>query len=93
LPLVRSAVVELPAMTETGLYEIRDGDRLYDRLAVNLLDGAESDLGSLAPGRRPPADPTDVGFFPVDQPLTWWLFAALILTLAAVLLDWRVLRR
>ncbi len=92
-PLVRSAVVDLPALSETGLYEIRDGDRAYDTFAVNFFDAVESDLQQLGPGQRPPADAEDVGFFPVDQPLSWWLLAALILTLAAVMLDWRVVGR
>lgn len=92
-PLVRSAVVDLPALSDVGLYELRDGDRLYDRFAVNFFDAVESDLRQLGSGHRSPADAEDVGFFPVDQPLSWWLLAALILTLAAVMLDWRVLKQ
>lgn len=92
-PLVRSAVVDLPGLMDTGLYDIRDGDRVYDTFAVNFFDAVESDLQQLGPGQRPAAGAEDVGFFPVDQPLSWWLLAALILTLLAVLLDWRVLKR
>lgn len=91
--LVRSAVIDLPALGDVGLYEIRDGDRVYDTFAVNFFDAVESDLRPLGPGHRPPAGAEDVGFFPVDQPLSWWLLASLILTLAAVMLDWRVLKR
>lgn len=92
-PLVRSVVVDLPALSDVGLYELRDGDRLYDSFAVNFFDAIESDLRRLGSGHRSPADAEDVGFFPVDQPLTWWLLTAMILTLAAMLLDWRVLRQ
>lgn len=90
-PLVRAGIVHLPSLSRTGLYEIRNGEQSYDQLAVNFFDPAESELQTLGPGHRPPAAPEDVGFFPIDQPLSWWILAALLLTLVAVLGDWKVL--
>src|SRR5262249_17496704 len=50
--VAKTSLVELPALEETGVYQINDGDKTIGRFAMNLFDAEESDLRNLVPGRR-----------------------------------------
>ncbi len=89
--LERTSPVEIAPLTETGVYEILDGESLIDRFAVNFHDLAESDLKRLEPGRRAAAQPAR-GEVALDNPYSLLIAAAVLLILLAVLSDWYVLR-
>lgn len=91
--LVRANVIELPPLDETGIYSIKDGDRVVGEFAIGFFDPEESTLGGLRPGHRDPASPTtDEAGLLLDQPLTWVILVGIVLTAFAALADWRVLR-
>lgn len=91
-PLARARLVELPPLSETGIYEIRDGGQSLGRFAVNFFDPAESTLTNLRTGHRAPIIADPHAAFRLDSPYSWLILLGLAAILAAVLLDWRVLR-
>ena len=91
--VARTSVVELPALDETGVYEVKDGENVVGRFAVNLFDAEESDLRNLVPGRREAKAEAATGTISLDNPYSWFILAALLLILAALFGDWFVLRR
>jgi hypothetical protein len=90
--IARTSVVDLPALEETGIYDIKEGENPVGRFAVNFFDAEESDLRNLVPGRRASKSEAATGSIALDNPHSWVILAALLLILAAVLGDWFVLR-
>jgi len=91
-PLARSSPVELPPLEETGVFEVRDGEALVGRFAVNFHDADESSLVELAPGVRAAPRPDQGSLYRVDNPYSWLLMAGMACVLLAVILDWKVLQ-
>jgi hypothetical protein len=91
--IAKTSIVELPALEETGLYEVKDGENLVGRFAINLFDAEESDLRNLVPGRRAAKTETTTGAIALDNPYSWFILAAVLLILMAVFSDWFVLKQ
>jgi hypothetical protein len=92
-PLARGPVVEIPPLQQTGIYEVRDGDRSIGRFAVNFHDPVESNLSTLGPGLRDAVSEPPVLSYRLDDPFSWLIAAGIAIILAAVLADWFVLDR
>jgi hypothetical protein len=90
--LARSSVVELPALDDTGVHEVREEDRVIGRFAVNFFDPVESTLSSLHTAVREPVETATSGDFTLDNPYSWLVLLGLVAILGAVLSDWRTLR-
>ena len=91
--LSRESFVEFSDLSEPGVYEMRLGDRVWDRFAVNFIDPAESDLMTLFGGHHSPkAQERDKNLFHLDQPYTWAMWLGLLAIIATLLADWRVLQ-
>lgn len=81
--LPRLANVEIPPLTATGEYEIRDQSESPGRFAVNFFDARESDLSKLSPGLNSPAEQSEAAFVTADfAPWVWMLLIAAVLTIA-----------
>jgi Ca-activated chloride channel homolog len=93
--VAKTSLVELSALDldETGVYEVKEGEKSVGRFAVNLFDAEESDLRNLVPGRRDAKSATATGSIALDNPYSWLILAALLLILVAVFADWFVLKR
>jgi hypothetical protein len=93
-PLIRDRqdVVEMAGLEDTGVYQIRRGEQVFEELAVNFFDPEESMLLSLAPGRRTPPKQFEPTLLRIDNPYSWLIVLSVLLILAAVLLDWQVVR-
>lgn len=94
VPLVIEAdgMIVVERLDRPGVREIRAGNNLVDRLAVNFVDPTESTLTHLESRVIPPlVEPPPPTLRP-DDPFTWLLIAAVILILLALFLDWAVLR-
>jgi hypothetical protein len=92
-PLARGPVVEIPPLQQTGIYEVRDGDRSIGRFAVNFHDPVESNLSTLGPGLRDAVSEPPALAYRLDDPFSWLIAAGIAIILAAVLADWFVLDR
>jgi hypothetical protein len=92
-PLARGPVVEIPPLQQTGIYEVRDGDRSIGRFAVNFHDPVESNLSTLGPGLRDAVSEPPALSYRLDDPFSWLIAAGIAIILAAVLADWFVLDR
>ncbi len=90
--LARTALVELPVLSDTGIYTLRDGETPIDRFAVNFHDPQESTLLSLGSGARSPAITKSPSEFELDNPFSWVVLAGLVLILVVAFLDWHVLK-
>lgn len=85
-------MIVVERLDRPGVREIRAGNNLVDRLAVNFVDPTESTLTHLESRVIPPlVEPPPPTLRP-DDPFTWLLIAAVILILLALFLDWAVLR-
>jgi hypothetical protein len=93
-PLIRDRqdVVEMAGLEDTGVYQIRRGAQVFEELAVNFFDPEESTLLNLAPGRRTPPKQFEPTLLRIDNPYSWLIVLSVLLILAAVLLDWHVVR-
>lgn len=91
-PLARSNPVEIPPLDETGVFEVRDGEKSIGRFAVNFHDPQESSLVDLAPGVRAPTSTEEPVRYSVDNPYSWLMMGAIALILVVVFLDWLVLK-
>jgi hypothetical protein len=93
-PLARDTrgVVEIAGLDRPGVYEIREGDTLVDRFAVNFHDPRESVLTDLGSGTHEPEDATFDESFRLDNPYSWLILLALGVVVTAALVDWRVVR-
>jgi Ca-activated chloride channel homolog len=92
-PLARGPVVEIPPLQQTGIYEVRDGDRSIGRFAVNFHDPVESNLSTLGPGLRDAVSERPALAYRLDDPFSWLIASGIAIILAAVLADWLVLDR
>ena len=90
--LVRSAVVELPPLDETGFFQVKDGEEVLGEFAVNFFDADESDLTTRRPGNRLPPPGEEGTEYTIDNPFTWAILAALVLIMVLAFADWYVLR-
>jgi hypothetical protein len=93
-PLIRDRhdVVEIAGLGTTGIHEIRQAVRPLDRFAVNFFDPQESSLLTITPGRRTPPQEYEPTLLRIDNPYSWLIVLAVLMGLAAVLLDWHVVR-
>lgn len=91
-PLIRTPVVEVPPLEDTGVYDIRNGEQSFGRFAVNFVDPDESTLTNLAPGRQAPAELNETDGFLLDQPYSWLIMLAVLCIALAVFVDWWVLK-
>src|SRR5690606_18036094 len=93
-PLIgdRNGLIEITRLDETGVYQIRDGNRSLGEFAVNFFDDDESTLSGLSPGERQPRAESEESRLSVDDPYSWLMAAAILILLAAILADWYVLR-
>lgn len=91
--IARTSLVELPAPAETGVYEVKDGESLVGRFAVNFFDAEESDLRNLFPGHRAAKDEKGSTSISLDNPYSWVILAALLMIFGIVFADWFVLKR
>jgi hypothetical protein len=76
-----------------GVYEIRDDKQTYGQFAVNFFDAEESSLSRLAPGNRDAVQADEQLKLDLDDPYSWVIMLGSALVLAAVVMDWRVLKR
>jgi hypothetical protein len=93
LPLARGAIVEIPLLQQTGIYEVRDDDRSIGRFAVNFHDPVESNLTTLGPGVRDAVSEPAALAYRLDDPFSWLIAGGIAVVLAAILADWFVLDR
>ncbi len=93
-PLIRDRndLVEIAGIEQTGVYGIQEGSTLHGEFAVNFFDPEESSLRSISPGRHEPTVAFEATKLRLDNPYSWLILIAILLTLAAVLGDWYVLR-
>jgi hypothetical protein len=90
--IARASLVELSPPDETGIYEIKSGNDLAGRFAVHFQDADESDLRTLAPGRRAAKNAEGVSAISLDSSFSWLVLLGLALIIATILADWFVLR-
>jgi hypothetical protein len=83
--------VDMDSIEQTGLYELREGDLVLDRLAVNYFDAEESDLSRLGSGGKE-AEGGEGELFKLDNPYSWLILLGLVLALGFVVADWKSLR-
>jgi hypothetical protein len=91
-PLARSSIVEVPPLDDTGVYEIRDGERSLGEFAVNFHDTQESTLTGLRPGTRDPRIDNESAKIALDDPYSWLIMLGIVLVILAVFTNWKVLR-
>ena len=85
--LPRLAAVELPPLTQTGVYEIFDQQALLARFAANFFDGEESDLSKLKTAVVAPRISSNA--VTVETELSPWIWILLIgLGLALAIWNW-----
>lgn len=84
-------VIHLPPLSDTGVYELRNGEQVVGRFSVNFLDQRESDLSALAVGRREAAEAAPADGFLLDEPHSWLILAGVGFILGVLLLNWQTL--
>ncbi|MEZ6068566.1 MAG: hypothetical protein R3B90_23285 [Planctomycetaceae bacterium] len=87
----RGDVIDIPPLGEPGVYEIRDGERLLERFAVNFFDREESTLLALSSVHIEPSEAYEATKINLDNPFSWLIVGAILLILLSILLDWQVL--
>ena len=88
----RSDTVEITRLRTPGVYRIEEHDETQGEFAVNFFDPRESSLSSITPGEREPPLATRSTTLRIDDPYTWLIMLAVLLVLAALLIDWYILR-
>ena len=73
--------MEITAIDAPGIYEIKDGDQIFGRFAVNFQDSVESDLRNLSPGRREPALTKETPQAVLDKSYSWVIMLGLFVIL------------
>lgn len=84
-------LIETGTLEQPGIYELKEGDMVRDRFAVNFFDAEESALGALDEGRREAAA-GDGELFRLDNPYSWLILLGLLLVLGSLVADWKSLR-
>ncbi|MEZ6055138.1 MAG: BatA domain-containing protein [Planctomycetaceae bacterium] len=92
-PLVRDRrdVVELPPLDLPGIYRIYDGDAMQGELAMNFFDSGESSLQGMGSEIVEPETVYEPSKISLDNPFSWLIVVAVLMILAAILMDWHVL--
>jgi len=90
--LVRTPIVELPTLDQTGIYDLYDGKRFLDRFAINFYDAEESQLRNLSSGAIRPQSTAQESIFSMDHPYSWLIVIGLLIILTALFADWAVLQ-
>jgi len=83
--------VEVDSLSEAAIYELKSGELVLDRIAINYFDAEESNLSQLSRGKRE-AESTGSELFRLDDPYSWLILLGLILALGCAVADWKVLR-
>jgi hypothetical protein len=93
-PLIRDRndLVDLPPLEKPGVYAVRSGETVIGELAVNFFDRDESTLLDLNSKSIVPARAYEPAKIDLDNPFSWLIVLAILMILAAVLLDWHVVR-
>ncbi len=90
--LARTSIVELPQLSQTGLYTLKDGDKTIDQFAINFFDEEESTLTSLRPGIHQAEITDTTADLHIDNTYTWLIWLAIFFIIIAVLVDWKILK-
>ena len=90
--IARTDPVRFFAPDQPGVYELRDGEKSLDRFAVAFGDSRESDLSQLKSEQFKPQGADDESGFFIDKPLSPLVISLIVVALAALCLDWFVLR-
>ena len=89
--LVRSRSIEVPPVTEAGVYQVLDGEQLLGEFAVNFFDADESDLSKLDSGTIPRSSESASAMLE-DASVPWVWMALLVLIAAVAVFNWAGLR-
>jgi hypothetical protein len=89
----RDSLIEIGDLNDPGVFEVREGESLFGRFAVNFFDPAESDLRHLTPGTIAASDAAVSSGTASDVPYTWALWLGTILIMMLLFADWIVLRK
>lgn len=92
-PLLRMGTVEIPPRNSVGIYTVQDGKQTLGKFAINFFDREESYLLDLKPGQRPPSATKLALGIHIDNPFSWLLILGLLMTIAALVADWYILRQ
>lgn len=84
-------IVEINQLEQPGIYEIHQGEKTIDRFAVNFHDRRESVLTVCESGVRE-NEKDNLEPFRLDNPYSWLIILGLVLIVAVVLGNWRVLQ-
>lgn len=87
----RLGLVEVRDLSATGVYTIVVNDQQWDQFTVNFYDPQQSDLSRLS-GEDRVAASNEERNLDVDTYYTWLMLVGILLVMAAVICDWRVLR-
>ena len=88
----RDDTISITRLREPGIYRINEQDETLGEFAVNFFDPLESSLNDITPGERAPVVSTSPTTIRIDDPYTWLIMLAVLLVLAALLIDWYILR-
>lgn len=94
-PLVRDRgdLIDVPPLRDAGLYRIVEGTTPQGEFAVNFFDPEESSLLALSSGEIKAPKTYEAAKINLDNPFSWLIVVAILLILAAIVLDWQVLGR
>ena len=92
IPLARAAIVEIPPLNGTGIYEIIDQTQVIDRFALNFHDLEESTLTDLRAGIRAPESPMLTSAYSIDSHYSWIVAFGIAAIMLVALLDWHLLQ-
>ena len=87
----RRGLVEIDSLEQAGVYQLKSGERVLDRIAVNYFDATESDLSGLDAGVVA-SEAGDGELFKLDNPYSWMILLGLVLVLGLVIADWKTLQ-
>lgn len=86
----RRDVVEIPPLSQAGVYRLQEGRSVVGEFAVNFFDRDESNLLTLGRAQRTPTTTYEPTTLRLDDPYSWLIVLAILMILSALLLDWRV---
>lgn len=91
-PLLRDRrdVVEIPPLSQAGVYRLQQGRQVIGEFAVNFFDRDESNLLTLGRDHRRPTTTHEPTTLRLDDPYSWLIVLAILMILSALLLDWYV---
>jgi hypothetical protein len=87
----RNDLVEIMRLRTAGIYRIEDQGEPRGEFAVNFFDPRESSLSGIVAGERKPEPAARPTTLRIDDPYTWLIMLAVLLVLAALLIDWYIL--